>query len=64
MQFSLRSGHLSTIWCTIASFNYDTVVYSRELLRLPDGGTIGIDVTPPVTPEDPIDSRPILVVCQ
>ena len=57
-----RSGHLSTIYCTLADFSYDSCTYSRRLLRVPDGGSIALDFTPPITPEDPIDSRPILVV--
>ncbi|KAK4701601.1 uncharacterized protein P7C70_g4629, partial [Phenoliferia sp. Uapishka_3] len=59
--FWLASGHLATIYCTIADFSYDSCTYSRRLLQLPDGGSISLDFTPPITPEDPIDSRPILV---
>ncbi|KAK4058606.1 hypothetical protein OIO90_000050 [Microbotryomycetes sp. JL221] len=58
----LSSGHLATIWCTIANFDYDKVEYSREIIEVPDGGRIGIDIAPPITPSDPIDARPILVI--
>lgn len=57
----INSGHLATIYCTIADFSYDSCLYSRRLIQLPDGGQISLDFTPPITPEDPIDSRPILV---
>jgi predicted alpha/beta-fold hydrolase len=56
------SGHLSTIYCTIANFDYDEVSYSRTLLRVPDGGTIALDFTPPITPDNPlIEGQTILV---
>ncbi|GAA5952007.1 hypothetical protein JCM21900_000113 [Sporobolomyces salmonicolor] len=57
----LSSGHLATIYCT-TKFNYDHIIYSRELIRVPDGGTIAVDFAPEITPEQPIDDRPILVV--
>lgn len=55
------SGHLATIACTLFKFNYDQIEYTREYLRVPDGGTIAVDIAPPVSSE-PIDDRPILVV--
>ncbi|ORY79708.1 putative lipid metabolism-related protein [Leucosporidium creatinivorum] len=58
----LSSGHLATIYCTLAAFDYDHLIYSRELILTPDGGQLGLDFTPPITEEDPIDSRPILVI--
>ena len=33
---------------------------AMQLLEVPDGGVIAIDITPPLS-EDPVDSRPILV---
>ncbi|BGP38189.1 hypothetical protein JCM10449v2_002118 [Rhodotorula kratochvilovae] len=57
----LTSGHLATIACTVFSFNYDPIEYTREFLRVPDGGTIAVDIAPPISHE-PIDDRPILVV--
>lgn len=56
------SGHAATIYCTLGDFSYDHCHYSRRLIRVPDGGTLALDFTPAITPEDPIDSRPILVV--
>lgn len=58
----VHSGHLATIYCTLSSFDYDHITYSRELIQVPDGGQIGLDFCPPITPEDPIDDRPILVI--
>ncbi|GAA5835765.1 hypothetical protein JCM9279_004641 [Rhodotorula babjevae] len=57
----LASGHLATIACTLFKFNYDQIEYTREFLRVPDGGIIAVDIAPPVSSE-PIDDRPILVV--
>ncbi|KAM0755757.1 AB-hydrolase YheT [Meredithblackwellia eburnea MCA 4105] len=58
----LASGHLSTIWCTIADFSYQNCSYSRKLLQLPDGGSISLDFTPPISRERPLDDgTPILV---
>lgn len=59
-----RRGHLATIFCTMNKFAYDQISYTREHIRVPDGGTIAVDFTPVITPEEPIDDRPILVVCQ
>ncbi|GAA5931595.1 uncharacterized protein JCM15063_001512 [Sporobolomyces koalae] len=59
----LSSGHLATIFCTVSKFAYDEVLYTRESIRVPDGGTIGIDFTPRITEQEPIDDRPMLVCC-
>lgn len=59
----LSSGHLATIFCTVSKFTYDQINYTREHIRVPDGGTIAVDFTPVITPEEPIDDRPILVAC-
>jgi len=61
---SLLSGHLSTIACTIFKYRYDPIEYTREMIRVPDGGTIAVDFAPPIEKEDPLDARPILVVSQ
>ncbi|KAF8329178.1 Alpha/Beta hydrolase protein [Cantharellus anzutake] len=59
----LRAGHLNTIYCVVGDFTKkDLVEYERTLLRLPDGGTIGLDFTPP-SYERPLDPKtPIVVV--
>ncbi|GAA5868956.1 hypothetical protein JCM8547_003232 [Rhodosporidiobolus lusitaniae] len=58
----LVSGHLATIACTVFKYTYDPVTYTRELIRVPDGGTLAVDFAPPIEKEDQLDSRPILVV--
>lgn len=53
----LPSGHHQTLYCVMGDFSQrDKVVYKRTLLRLKDGGTIGLDFTDGghVTPETPI----------
>ncbi|KAL4067606.1 Alpha/Beta hydrolase protein [Scleroderma yunnanense] len=43
----LPSGHHQTLYCVVGDFSQrDKVVYKRTLLRLKDGGTIGLDFTP------------------
>ncbi|KAF9520493.1 hypothetical protein BS47DRAFT_1286828 [Hydnum rufescens UP504] len=57
----LPGGDLQTIWCVVAEMFYrDSIPYTRQLLRLPDGGTISLDVYPPF--EGPDDDTPILFV--
>ncbi|GAA6037019.1 hypothetical protein JCM8097_005511 [Rhodosporidiobolus ruineniae] len=58
----LTSGHAATIACTVFSYTYDPITYTRELIRVPDGGTIAVDFAPPLEGEEPLDDRPILVV--
>ncbi|GAA5913124.1 hypothetical protein JCM6882_005794 [Rhodosporidiobolus microsporus] len=58
----LASGHLATIACTLFSYTYDPITYTRELIRVPDGGTIAIDIAPPLRENEEMDDRPILVV--
>ncbi|GAA6001257.1 hypothetical protein JCM10207_007489 [Rhodosporidiobolus poonsookiae] len=58
----LASGHLATIACTVFSYTYDPISYTREHLRVPDGGTIAVDFTPPIKDGEELDDRPILVV--
>ncbi|CCA69296.1 related to acyltransferase, has a minor role in medium-chain fatty acid ethyl ester biosynthesis [Serendipita indica DSM 11827] len=58
----LPNGHAQTAYCATGNFeNIDRVQYQRKYLRLPDGGTIGIDFTPPLDAPLPADT-PIIVV--
>jgi len=44
----LFNGHLQTGYSVIGDFTrVDPVVYDRKLLKLKDGGTLGVDFTPP-----------------
>ncbi|OCF33030.1 hypothetical protein I316_05368 [Kwoniella heveanensis BCC8398] len=46
----LPNGHAQTIYSALANFSADDhVSYERKLLQLPDGGTIGIDLFPPLS---------------
>ena len=38
----------------------DKLIYERHYLRVPDGGTLGLDFTPPFT-SLPLDNRPIVI---
>ncbi|KAI0361988.1 AB-hydrolase YheT [Trametes cingulata] len=59
----LRSGHLQTAYCVVGDFSkIDKVEYDRKLLRTLDGGTIGIDFTPPAQERTLEDDTPIIVV--
>ncbi|KAI5124550.1 hypothetical protein M0805_003072 [Coniferiporia weirii] len=59
----LNSGHLQTGYCVVGDFSQvDKVVYDRTLLRLKDGGTIGLDATPPAHDRVLPDDAPIVVV--
>ncbi|KAF8308724.1 Alpha/Beta hydrolase protein [Cantharellus anzutake] len=63
----LPNGHFQTIWCSLGDFStVDPVQYTRTLLRVPDGGTIGLDwVEQPITPAEdkPLpDDTPIVVI--
>lgn len=56
------SGHLQTIFSVIGNFTtVDHVTYRRTYLRLPDGGTLGLDFTP--HDRDLPDDAPLVVVC-
>ncbi|WWC66635.1 uncharacterized protein I206_100538 [Kwoniella pini CBS 10737] len=57
------NGHLQTFYTVLGDFTkVDKVHYIRTYLRLPDGGTIGIDVTP--EDHDNFDPKtPTVVVC-
>ncbi|KIS69462.1 uncharacterized protein UMAG_02793 [Mycosarcoma maydis] len=44
----LSSGHLQTIYSAVANFSQiDAVEYQRRVFLTPDGGTIGLDISPP-----------------
>ncbi|KAI0637069.1 AB-hydrolase YheT [Trametes polyzona] len=59
----LRSGHLQTAYCVVGDFSkIDKVEYDRKLIRTLDGGTIGIDLTPPAEERTLKDDTPIIVV--
>ncbi|BEI82219.1 hypothetical protein CcaverHIS002_0300870 [Cutaneotrichosporon cavernicola] len=59
----LPNGHLQTAYIVMGDFSkVDRVDYVRTMLRLPDGGTISLDITPPNHLELPADA-PTLVVC-
>ncbi|KAG8954249.1 hypothetical protein FRC04_000472 [Tulasnella sp. 424] len=59
----LPTGHAQTAYCVVADFeSVDTVVYKRTLLRLPDGGTIGLDFTPLTPTRDQDENAPVIVV--
>ncbi|KAF7327693.1 AB hydrolase-1 domain-containing protein [Mycena kentingensis (nom. inval.)] len=58
----LNNGHMQTVYSVLGDFsNVDRVWYQRRLLRLVDGGTLGLDFTPPEAASVPADA-PILVV--
>ncbi|KDQ60843.1 hypothetical protein JAAARDRAFT_190982 [Jaapia argillacea MUCL 33604] len=59
----LKSGHLQTFYCVTGDFSkIDPVEYDRKLLRLMDGGTLGVDFTPPASERTLKDDTPIVVV--
>ncbi|KAK8864489.1 hypothetical protein IAR55_001739 [Kwoniella newhampshirensis] len=58
----LPNGHTQTIYSAVANFSKeDHVTYQRQLLRVPDGGTIGIDIYPPLSVDLPPDS-PVTII--
>lgn len=60
----MSNGHIQTGYLVAADFTkVDKIVYERTLIRVPDGGTLGLDFTP--TKEDApdlSDKTPIVVV--
>ncbi|EIN07419.1 AB-hydrolase YheT [Punctularia strigosozonata HHB-11173 SS5] len=57
------TGHAQTAYCVAGDFSQvDKVVYDRKLLRLKDGGTIGLDFTPPVDERTLPEDTPTVVV--
>ncbi|KAI0065353.1 AB-hydrolase YheT [Artomyces pyxidatus] len=58
----LSSGHLQTGYAVVGDFSkVDKVVYDRTLLELKDGGTLGLDFTPPASERVLDDETPIIV---
>ncbi|KAG7445503.1 AB-hydrolase YheT [Guyanagaster necrorhizus] len=58
----LPNGHLQLIYCVVGDFSKtDHVVYKRTYLRLVDGGTLGLDSTPP-NQDSFNDDTPVVVV--
>ncbi|TFK54905.1 AB-hydrolase YheT [Heliocybe sulcata] len=59
----LPGGHVQTGYCVIGDFSkVDKVEYDRKLLRLKDGGTLGLDFTPPANERTLPNDTPIIVV--
>lgn len=59
----LKSGHLQTMYCVLGDFSkIDKVEYDRKLLRTVDGGTLGLDFTPPTEERILPDDTPVVVV--
>ncbi|KZS89895.1 AB-hydrolase YheT [Sistotremastrum niveocremeum HHB9708] len=59
----LHSGHLQTVYCVTGDFSkIDTVQYERVLLRVADGGTLGLDFTPLTKEKTLPDDTPIVVI--
>ncbi|KAK7033177.1 AB hydrolase-1 domain-containing protein [Favolaschia claudopus] len=58
----LFNAHLQTLYSVLGDFTrIDQVWYDRRLLRLIDGGTLGLDFTPSVASTVP-DDAPIIIV--
>ncbi|KAG9028609.1 hypothetical protein FRB95_006287 [Tulasnella sp. JGI-2019a] len=59
----LPNGHFQTGYTVVANFDsIDQVIYKRTLLRLPDGGTLGLDFTPVAPARDQDETAPVIVV--
>ncbi|KAL5490359.1 hypothetical protein ACEPAI_5192 [Sanghuangporus weigelae] len=59
----LGNGHLQTGYCVVGDFSQvDKVVYDRTLIRLRDGGTLGLDSTPPIHERSLPADAPVIVV--
>ncbi|PWY97742.1 alpha/beta-hydrolase [Testicularia cyperi] len=44
----LSTGHLQTIYSSVGNFSQiDAVEYKRRVFLTPDGGTVGLDISPP-----------------
>nr|XP_018262890.1 anon-23da protein [Kwoniella dejecticola CBS 10117]OBR85048.1 anon-23da protein [Kwoniella dejecticola CBS 10117] len=58
----LPNGHAQTIYSAMADFSKDDqITYQRQLLRVPDGGTIGLDIYPPLSVNLPSNAPVILI---
>ncbi|KAF5364641.1 hypothetical protein D9758_005639 [Tetrapyrgos nigripes] len=57
----LFNGHMQTLYAILGDFAQAPVIYHRTYLRLTDGGTLGLDFTPPERSSLP-DETPIIVV--
>ncbi|WWC70080.1 uncharacterized protein I206_104026 [Kwoniella pini CBS 10737] len=58
----LPNGHAQTIYSATADFSKDDqITYHRQLLRVPDGGTIGLDIYPSLSTILPSDAPVILI---
>ncbi|THU83650.1 hypothetical protein K435DRAFT_733862 [Dendrothele bispora CBS 962.96] len=58
----LFNGHMQTLFSILGDFSKsDPVIYNRTCLHLVDGGTLGLDFTPPERSSLP-DDTPIIVV--
>ncbi|PLW07862.1 hypothetical protein PCASD_13110 [Puccinia coronata f. sp. avenae] len=59
----LFSGHLQTIYSAFGDFSkIDQVEYERRVIKVPDGGQIALDFTPPHRFSNKTDPTPVLVV--
>ncbi|MBW0476967.1 hypothetical protein O181_016682 [Austropuccinia psidii MF-1] len=59
----LFSGHLQTIYSAFGDFSkIDEIDYQRKLIKLPDGGQLALDLTPPDRFSTFNDSTPVLIV--
>ncbi|KAF8275036.1 AB-hydrolase YheT [Lactarius quietus] len=59
----LFNGHLQTFYAVAGDFSaVDTLAYDRQLLGVRDGGTLGIDFTPPISERVLPEETPIIVV--
>lgn len=59
----LFSGHLQTIYSAFADFSrVDLINYERRIIKVPDGGQIALDFTPPNRFSNKNDPTPTLIV--
>ncbi|EGG00639.1 alpha/beta hydrolase [Melampsora larici-populina 98AG31] len=59
----MLSGHVQTLCCAATNSSVtDKVHYERKIIRVPDGGQIEIDFSPPGAFDNPKDPTPVLVL--
>lgn len=59
----MLSGHVQTLCCAATNSSMtDKVHYERKIIRVPDGGQIEIDFSPPGAFDNPKDTTPVLVL--